>query len=402
MIRGQMSMLQENIAMSVSNVFHNRMRSFLTTLGIIIGVAAVIAMVTTVSSVTGEISSQFAALGTGKFNVTANGTRLKPGLTRDDIAQLRAVDNVSGIGISTSSTCVVRGPGGWEDEVTLEGRNTDYFQRNRDAVSRGTELNPVDEEQVSFVCLVSPDLARTLYPGEEPLGQIMQVNGHTFRIVGMLSDTSGDVMFQALGNSTEKRIIVPYTTAMRLSGNTYIRSLEVYVGDVERTDETISLVKEQLTTVFNGRDDTYSVLNMASILDTMDTIMNMMTLMLAGIASISLLVGGIGIMNMMLVSVTERTTEIGLRKALGAEPGQIQLQFLIEAFILSLMGGILGTMLGLFLSYVLSVLIGSVFRISLDAIALGVGFSAVVGLVFGWAPARKASGLNPIDALRAV
>ena len=167
-------------------------------------------------------------------------------------------------------------------------------------------------------------------------------------------------------------------------------------------DETVEGVEAVLKSAFNYRDDTYTVINMESLLDTMDTMMGMMSTVLAGIASIALLVGGIGIMNMMLVSVTERTAEIGLRKALGARPFQIQMQFLIESFVLSMIGGLIGMIVGVAVSYVLVTAMGASFVLSTDAIALGVGFSAGVGIVFGWAPAKKASALNPIDALRNV
>ena len=161
-------------------------------------------------------------------------------------------------------------------------------------------------------------------------------------------------------------------------------------------------LEDTLYAAFNYHDDTYNVINMESLLDTMNTMMSLMTGLLAGIASIALLVGGIGIMNMMLVSVTERTAEIGLRKALGAEPGQIQLQFLIESFILSMLGGLIGMILGVLVSMVFAMVADIAFRISWSAIALGVGFSASVGIIFGWTPARKASMLNPIDALRSM
>ena len=154
--------------------------------------------------------------------------------------------------------------------------------------------------------------------------------------------------------------------------------------------------------IFNYKDDTYTIINMESMTEAMNLMTSMMTSLLVGIASIALVVGGIGIMNMMLVTVTERTTEIGLRKALGAEPGQIQMQFLIEAIILSLLGGVIGVLVGLSVSYVICVNTDITFSLNTFAIALGVSFSAAVGIIFGWAPARKASNLNPIDALRSM
>jgi putative ABC transport system permease protein len=176
--------------------------------------------------------------------------------------------------------------------------------------------------------------------------------------------------------------------------------MEVYLSDPDVTEEVIDSIEAVLNEIFNYRERSFSVLNLDSLLDTMKSMQSMMTSLLVGIASIALLVGGIGIMNMMLVTVTERTREIGLKKALGAEPMLIQFQFLVEAIVLSVIGGILGVVFGLLISFGAALLIDMAFKISVSAIILGVGFSALIGIVFGWSPARKASLLNPIDALR--
>ena len=188
---------------------------------------------------------------------------------------------------------------------------------------------------------------------------------------------------------------------MRVNNVGEIASLTVHMAEGVTSAQTKEELENLLDSLFDFEDDTFTVTTMDTIEDTMETMMGMMSSLLAGIASIALVVGGIGIMNMMLTTVTERTMEIGLKKALGAMPWQIQVQFLIESFLLSLIGGLLGILMGLALSYGMSRFLGSVFVLNWGAVALGVGFSAAVGIIFGWAPARKASRLNPIDALRA-
>ena len=200
--------------------------------------------------------------------------------------------------------------------------------------------------------------------------------------------------------NNDETIMIPYTNVMNLSGSRNIMAVELYMDADADSTAVVDSIKTYLNGAFNYKEDSYSVIEMNSLLDMMKSMQSMMQTMLAGIASIALLVGGIGIMNMMLVSVTERTTEIGLRKALGAEPRTIQIQFLMEAVMLSLLGGFIGLLLGLGLSIGAAALIGYDFVLSGSAIGLGVGFSAAVGIVFGFTPAKKASELNPIDALR--
>lgn len=246
-------------------------------------------------------------------------------------------------------------------------------------------------------------MAAALFSGVDPIGQTLLVKGTRFTIVGVLADADvDDVMSQIQAGDENGKLIMPYTTYMRLFGVKGVTSLEVYVADTDATNSVVDALEGELDRAFNYKDDSYRVINMESLLSVMDTMMGLMTNLLAGIASIALLVGGIGIMNMMLVSVTERTSEIGLRKALGARPRSIQAQFLMESVILSLLGGFIGVILGVLVSMLLASAMDIAFVLSPGAIALGVSFSLAVGVVFGWAPARKASNLNPIDALRSM
>ena len=396
-------MLKESLRMSLSNIKANKMRSFLTILGIIIGVMAIIALITVMESATGEVTAQFESLGTGKLTVQAGGTALKNGLRETDLRRIEALENVSGISPTLSQSLSVVLDGELLEDVTVKGNGWAYFRHTPDAVAKGRPLLPIDFEQLSRVCLIDSDLAHELFSGIEPIGQQLLVKGTRFTVVGLLADPDvDDVMSMMQQDGGNGSLVMPYTTYMRLFGVKGVTGLEVYVADTDRTDDTVDALERLLDESFNYHDRSYSVINMENLLDVMDTMMSLMTNLLVGIASIALLVGGIGIMNMMLVSVTERTAEIGLRKALGAKPRSIQLQFLMESVILSLLGGVLGVALGLMVSKLLSNLMNIAFVFSPGAVALGVGFSLAVGVIFGWAPARKASNLNPIDALRSV
>ena len=392
-------MFRESLKMSWQNIVHNKMRSFLTILGIVIGVAAIIALITTVQSVITEVNSQFDDLGANTLMVQAQGTALKMGLTDKDFEDLQAVEGIAGASPTVSAHLDIAQNGVVKGNVSIQGKNELYFARNPDAVKAGRGLNILDVENKNRVCLISETLENDLFDSESAVGHTLRLGGIAYTIVGVTA-SSTDMTSMLMG--TGDGIIVPYKNAMSLAGVSHIMAVEMYMEDGADTDAVIDDVEAVLGQAFNYKADSCAVTNMESLLDMMHDMQNMMQTMLAGIASIALLVGGIGIMNMMLVSVTERTTEIGLRKALGAQPKRIQMQFLTEAIFLSLFGGIIGIAVGLLISLLVALAIDVGFAISLSAIALGVGFSVLVGVVFGLAPARKASRLNPIDALRSV
>ena len=292
----------------------------------------------------------------------------------------------------------------WSDAISVNGSNDEYFRHNPKLLGRGRAIDAIDVAQNARVCLMDGSAARTLFFGEDPMGQTLYLDGLEYTVVGMINEDENASLYSQIlmGGDTDGTVYVPYTSAKKMIGTSTVSAVEVYVTNPDDTDDAVDELKAALDEIFNKKDKTYTVINMKSMTDAMNLMTSMMTSLLVGIASIALVVGGIGIMNMMLVTVTERTTEIGLRKALGAEPGQIQVQFLIEAIILSLLGGVIGVVVGLGVSLAICMNTDITFSLNTFAIWLGVGFSAAVGIIFGWAPARKASRLNPIDALRSM
>jgi len=283
------------------------------------------------------------------------------------------------------------------EDITVQGKNEVYFNKDTSLLKTGRSINIIDIRSDNQVAIIGDNIVKTLYYGMNPVGKNLMINGTTYTIIGTLAQSSGFSM-----NSSNDAVIIPYTTALRSLGVKNVTTLDVYLKDTSIADDSVTDIKSVLNPAFNYDEDAYSVFNMGDMIKSFETMMGMMSLLLAGIAAISLVVGGIGIMNMMLVSITERTKEIGLRKALGATPGRIQLQFIIESIFLSLIGGIIGLILGSILAFIAAILIGIGFSLSMMTIALAVGFSSAVGIVFGYMPARKASRLNPIDALRSL
>ena len=393
-----LTMFIESVRMSVSNICHNRMRSFLTILGIMIGVTAVIALITTISAVSATISDSFTSMGAGTMTLSASGSDLKAGLSADDLETLTTLEHVEGVSPTVTLNVTAAQSNAYESSVSVGGRNAYYFTANDGLIARGRAITPLDVNQSSRVCLISSDLVETFFYGADPIGETLYLSGRSFTVIGILTDDGDSSISGMMSGSSD--VLIPYTTALKMNGESLVTNLTIYIDSAENSSLVETELEPVLDALFSYEDDTYTITTMDAIEDTMSSMLSMMSMLLGGIASIALLVGGLGIMNMMLTSVTERTVEIGLKKAIGAEPGQIQLQFLIESFLLSMAGGMIGVLLGIALSAILCSVMGTAFSLSYSAIALGVGFSAAVGIIFGWSPARKASKLSPIDALR--
>lgn len=397
-----LNIIAQSIGMSIDNIRSNKMRSFLTMLGIVIGVASVIGLITIVQGATGSVMEEFSNLGAGTLSVSVSGTALKRGLSEKDVDELRSVTGVEGVAPSASATVSAVYNGEIFKNVTMDGKDILYMGQNVKNIISGRGFNEAETDGFTNVCIVDKNFVKKILNGADPIGREVTLNGVKYTVIGVMSDsTSLSGGFTDTSN-LDGTATVPYRNILRMNGSgNRISSLEIYIEEGYESSTVETNVRSALKKMFNGAENSFFVFNMDSLMSALDSVSNMMSGLLGGIASIALLVGGIGIMNMMLVSVSERTKEIGLRKALGAEPVRIQVQFLIESITLSLVGGIIGIILGILIAYAGSKLMDTAFSISGSAILIGAGFSAAVGIIFGWMPAKRASELNPIDALRA-
>jgi putative ABC transport system permease protein len=387
----------------------NKMRSILTALGIIIGVGAVVAMVAVGNGAQAKIESQVSALGQNLLIIFA-GNRKSGGvnsglgsastLTLEDATAIarEALDVVAvSPEISTTAQVIANGRN-WSTNIL--GESPAYLQIRAWELSEGAMFSDRDVRAASKVAVIGPKTANQLFGPINPVGQTVRVKNIPFMIIGLLTSKGAGMG----GNDQDDRLIIPYTTAMkRLTGDKTLRSLNVQVASAEhmtRAQDAITNLLRQRHRLPPGKENDYNILNQKEIADTVGNISHVITLMLGSIAGMSLVVGGIGIMNIMLVSVTERTREIGIRIAVGAQAGDIMLQFLIEAITLSLFGGTIGVLVGIGASRLTAVFAGFDAIVSTDSIVLAFSVSFAIGVFFGIYPARKAAALNPIDALR--
>lgn len=384
--------IYQSIKMALRSIKSNKLRSVLTMLGIIIGVSSVIILVSIAQGSAKNVTSSINQLGTNLLTINTFGTDLS--LTEDKINQLSKLNGVKALSPVVSGRVNVK-KDRTTSQVTLTGTNAAYSSVRDAKVSRGRFINDLDLEYRQKIAVLGSETATTFFGADNPIGQYIQVDGTSFKVVGVLASKGS-----SLGQSGDNVLIVPLSTGQRLVKSTSINQVYLQGNSEDQMDFVMNEVERALANLYPNKSDSYSVTNQQDLMDTMSSVSNTMTMMLGGIASISLLVGGIGIMNIMLVSVSERTKEIGIRKAIGAKRRDVLLQFLIEAVVLSSMGGIIGILAGIGLGKIIASLMSLTISYSSSVIVFSFLFSLLVGVVFGVFPANKASKLSPIQALR--
>jgi putative ABC transport system permease protein len=398
------------IRIALRALARNKMRSSLTMLGIIIGVGAVIAMVSVGQGAQQQAQQQIAAMGSnmlfvGSGTVTRGGTRMGSGATKtliyeDMLAILRECPAVKAAAPgSQSSAQVVYGNDNWATQIN--GTEPQYFDIRTWPFQEGSSFTQGDVDMAANVAVIGETVRKNLFGGTDPIGETIRISNLPFKVVGVLVPKGTSA---AMGQDQDDIILVPITTLQKkITGQNWLRW--IMVSAVSR--DASYTAQQQITSLLrdrhrirSGQDDDFMVRNLADVADLADQQARLFTVLLASIASISLIVGGIGIMNIMLVSVTERTREIGIRMAIGATEGDVQQQFLIEAVVLSLVGGAVGITSGVGASYLITQTLGWPVLVSPMAIVAAVVFSTAVGIFFGFYPARKAARMDPIEALR--
>lgn len=390
-------MIWQSVKMAWKAITSNKMRAFLTMLGIIIGVYALVVLVSLVSGATTSVTDSISSLGANLLSVTISDDKGSPYKLKD-LEELMSKDGIDEVAPITQTTATLSGSS-QEESGRVYGTTGAYFRIQDKEVQLGRILKSVDVDNHVNVAVITQDTATDLFGGKNVIGENIKINGMSYEIIGVLEEDESAASMLS-GNSYE--VYVPYTSLIRfvdgLSSN--ITSFYVSVTNEEDIDKAEANLEQILLERFHQDEDAFEIINQSSIAEVMSSVTGTLSLLLGGIAAISLLVGGIGIMNIMLVSVTERTREIGIRKAIGAGRAVIMLQFLIEAFVVSIMGCMIGILLSWVTLQVINKVGGVSYGLSLPVVAISIVFSLLVGLVFGLYPANKAAKMKPIDALR--
>ncbi|WP_313155102.1 ABC transporter permease [Lacrimispora sp.] len=388
----------QSFKMALKSIWGNKMRSFLTMLGIIIGVASVIILVSLVNGQMSYMTEQFTSMGTNQINVNVTNLSSRT-VTVDQMYQFYE-DNKNLFSqmtprVSVSSTL----KNGTESltNTTVSGVSEEYLEMKDQTLDSGRFLQYSDIISRQKVCVVGYYVAWELYGGaEKAIGQTIKINGYAYQIVGVVSRQDED---ELKDGGSDDVLYLPYSSAAKMNNTADINSYIFATADMDHSAEA----KEAINTFLYGTfkdEDLYRITAMSELLNSLNSMMSMMSMMLGGIAGISLLVAGVGVMNIMLVSVTERTREIGIRKALGAKKRNIMQQFVIEAAVTSSLGGVVGILVGSVATTIIGTAMGMNATPTPSAVMVSFSVSVGIGLLFGYMPARRAADLNPIDALR--
>jgi putative ABC transport system permease protein len=399
-------MLLETIRLALTAIIRNALRSFLTVLGVVIGVAAVIAMVTVGQGSSEQVSANVEALGTNML-ILRPGTRMMgpgarntaPAFRLADIQALQDLDSLSSVApvVSTSETAVF---GNTNRTTSVTGTTSAYLDIGGWQIARGRGFTPAEDRSGANVCIIGETVRTALFGATDPTGEKIRIKAISCEVIGLLVAKGAG----SFGQDQDDMVIMPVRTVQRrLLGSQDVASVMVQVApgrSSERAMSDIQTLMRDRRHIAPGQEDNFAVNDMKELASMLNSVNSVLTGLLSSVAAVSLLVGGIGIMNIMLVSVTERTREIGIRLSVGARASQVLMQFLVEAVVLSVLGGIVGILAGLGLAFVAAQIMAIPFSPSPGVVALAFGFSAVVGMVFGYFPARAAARLDPIEALR--
>jgi putative ABC transport system permease protein len=386
--------LYQSMRMALKSINSSKVRAFLTMLGIIIGVSSVIILVSVGQGTTSQITEQLNGLGTNQLTVNITGRGATTSLTYEEALALGDIEGIANVAPVISGNATAKNKTD-NVSVTVEGITPSYEEVKDFHVQAGRFLLDIDNEYRQKVALIGSGTAEDLFGTDNPVGQKVQLNGISYKIVGLL-ETKGS----SLSGSNDDIILIPISTAERQLKSKGVRSITIKTTSAD----TVAAAKEKLESTldakFNYADNAFSVFDSQEMLETVNSTTDTLSMALAGIAGISLFVGGIGIMNIMIVSVNERTREIGIRKAIGAKKFDILAQFMIESIVLSGLGGVLGVGIGIAGSWLLGKYSALTVSIAWDMVLISFIFSLLIGVIFGMMPANKAARLRPIHALR--
>ena len=384
------------LKISIDSILANKLRSFLTMLGVIIGVCAVIVLVSIGQGTTASITESIESMGSNLITVRIMGRGTTTTLTYDEAKAFADLDGVAACAPVASGSVTIKYGTNEMESISLMGVDSDYKTVKNRTIQGGRDILSLDVDKRQKSAVLGVDVINELFPeGTNPVGKTVQINGTNFTVIGVL-DESGSSM----GTSNDEVILIPISTAQRFLNSSGISMVYASAENAEVSSQAVTAIENELYEKFKEDEDAYRVSSQDDMLETVSDVSKTMSLMLGGIAGISLLVGGIGIMNIMLVSVTERTREIGIRKAIGARRRDILTQFIIEAAVVSGMGGIIGVIVGWGGCFLVTTLAGINTSVSPPIILIAFIFSLAIGIIFGYLPARKAAGLKPVDALR--